>query len=244
MCCLFDSPCTFQVLTTCWRSTLHISSSEIQSLSSAKKSTRMTSVKSIILKYVSRARSRVPGCIQLCAGKFESRSNRVHSCPRSIAEHSVHELADDALQAAAPDVAYWLASGIQANWGKTSNLNPNWSMDNGASSTLKGALIQTHKVWDFPKLRECQKYFVPQVQLTDFENAAYAVFIVLITRVILSFKLNMLIPISKVSSCDFLQNACSILLLFSHWWMCFDAPHFLCETLPLKENGLTKFYPS
>ena len=38
-----------------------------------------------------------------------------------------------------------------------------------------------------------------QVQLTDFENAAYVVFIVLMTRVILSFKLNLLIPISKVT---------------------------------------------
>jgi len=37
-----------------------------------------------------------------------------------------------------------------------------------------------------------------EVQLTDFENAAFAVFIVLLTRAILSFKLNMLIPISKV----------------------------------------------
>lgn len=37
-----------------------------------------------------------------------------------------------------------------------------------------------------------------EVQLTPFENAAYAVFIVLLTRVILSFNLNLLIPISKV----------------------------------------------
>lgn len=37
-----------------------------------------------------------------------------------------------------------------------------------------------------------------EVQLTDFENAAYVVFIVLLTRVILSYKLNLLIPISKV----------------------------------------------
>eukprot|EP00058_Branchiostoma_floridae_P002991 XP_002588479.1 hypothetical protein BRAFLDRAFT_259575 [Branchiostoma floridae] len=36
------------------------------------------------------------------------------------------------------------------------------------------------------------------VQLTDFENAAYVVFIVLLTRVILSYNLNFLIPISKV----------------------------------------------
>jgi hypothetical protein len=38
-----------------------------------------------------------------------------------------------------------------------------------------------------------------QVQLTDFENAAFVVFIVLITRVILSFRLNLVIPISKAS---------------------------------------------
>ena len=38
-----------------------------------------------------------------------------------------------------------------------------------------------------------------EVQLTDFENAAFGVFIVLLTRAILTFKLNMLIPISKVS---------------------------------------------
>ena len=40
--------------------------------------------------------------------------------------------------------------------------------------------------------------FIKQVQLTDFENAAYAIFIVLMTRVILSYRLNLLIPISKV----------------------------------------------
>ncbi|CAH1772328.1 unnamed protein product [Owenia fusiformis] len=37
-----------------------------------------------------------------------------------------------------------------------------------------------------------------EVQLTDFENAAFVVFIVLMTRVILSFNLDFLIPISKV----------------------------------------------
>lgn len=37
-----------------------------------------------------------------------------------------------------------------------------------------------------------------ELQLTDFENAAIVTFIVLLTRVILSFKLNFLIPISKV----------------------------------------------
>jgi glutamate--cysteine ligase catalytic subunit len=37
-----------------------------------------------------------------------------------------------------------------------------------------------------------------ECQFTDFENAAFVVFIVLLTRVILSFDLNMYIPISKV----------------------------------------------
>ncbi|GFS80159.1 glutamate--cysteine ligase catalytic subunit [Nephila pilipes] len=37
-----------------------------------------------------------------------------------------------------------------------------------------------------------------EVQMTEFENAAYVVFIVLLTRVILSFQLNFLIPVSKV----------------------------------------------
>ena len=37
-----------------------------------------------------------------------------------------------------------------------------------------------------------------KVQLTDFENAAYVTFVVLLTRVILSFDLNLLIPLSKV----------------------------------------------
>ncbi|ELU13874.1 hypothetical protein CAPTEDRAFT_24669, partial [Capitella teleta] len=37
-----------------------------------------------------------------------------------------------------------------------------------------------------------------EVQLTDFENAAFAVFVVLLTRVILTFNLCFVIPISKV----------------------------------------------
>jgi glutamate--cysteine ligase catalytic subunit len=37
-----------------------------------------------------------------------------------------------------------------------------------------------------------------EVQLTDFENAAFTVFIVLITRVILVFDLGLYIPLSKV----------------------------------------------
>eukprot|EP01084_Bolivina_argentea_P240354 403822_1 len=37
-----------------------------------------------------------------------------------------------------------------------------------------------------------------EVQLTDFENAAFTVFAVLLSRVILFFNLNLYIPISKV----------------------------------------------
>ena len=42
-----------------------------------------------------------------------------------------------------------------------------------------------------------------QIQLTDFENAAFTVFVVLLTRAILSFKLNFYIPISKVARANY-----------------------------------------
>lgn len=37
-----------------------------------------------------------------------------------------------------------------------------------------------------------------EIQLTDFENAAFTVFIILLTRIILAFDLHLYIPISKV----------------------------------------------
>ena len=37
-----------------------------------------------------------------------------------------------------------------------------------------------------------------ELQMTDYENAAVACFVVLLTRVILSYGYNMLVPISKV----------------------------------------------
>jgi hypothetical protein len=37
-----------------------------------------------------------------------------------------------------------------------------------------------------------------EVQLTDFENAAFVVFVVLVTRVVLAFDLCLYIPLSKV----------------------------------------------
>lgn len=39
-----------------------------------------------------------------------------------------------------------------------------------------------------------------EIHITDFENAAFAIFIVLVTRVILSFGLDFYIPISKVEA--------------------------------------------
>jgi glutamate--cysteine ligase catalytic subunit len=44
-----------------------------------------------------------------------------------------------------------------------------------------------------------------EVQLTDFENAAFTVFIVLVTRVFLAFDLAFYIPLSMVSH-ESLQN--------------------------------------
>ena len=37
------------------------------------------------------------------------------------------------------------------------------------------------------------------IQITDFENAAYALFIILLSRAILTFSLTFYIPMSKVS---------------------------------------------
>jgi len=45
-----------------------------------------------------------------------------------------------------------------------------------------------------------------EAQLTDFENAAFVVFIVLLTRVILTYKLDFLMPISYVSRIERLRR--------------------------------------
>ena len=39
-----------------------------------------------------------------------------------------------------------------------------------------------------------------EVQLTDFENAAFSVFTVLVTRVILAFDLSLYVPLSRVDA--------------------------------------------
>lgn len=45
-----------------------------------------------------------------------------------------------------------------------------------------------------------------EIQLTDFENAAYAIFTVLLTRAILSYGLNFYIPIGKVNNLTTYHN--------------------------------------
>ena len=41
-----------------------------------------------------------------------------------------------------------------------------------------------------------------EVQMTDFENAAFSIFVVLLSRAILAFNLNLYLPISKVCPFD------------------------------------------
>lgn len=41
-----------------------------------------------------------------------------------------------------------------------------------------------------------------EVQMTDFENAAFSIFMILLTRAVLAFNLNFYVPISKVSPTD------------------------------------------
>jgi glutamate--cysteine ligase catalytic subunit len=56
-----------------------------------------------------------------------------------------------------------------------------------------------------------------ELQITDFENAAFVTFLVVLTRAILSYKLNLLIPISKVDQnmqTAQKRNACRLEKLF------------------------------
>ncbi|KAI6180554.1 Glutamate--cysteine ligase [Aphelenchoides besseyi] len=52
---------------------------------------------------------------------------------------------------------------------------------------------------DAPEIGWRVEFRPTEVQLTDFENAAYCCFVVLLTRVIISYKLTFLSPISKVT---------------------------------------------
>jgi Glutamate-cysteine ligase len=61
-----------------------------------------------------------------------------------------------------------------------------------------------------------------EVQLTDLENAAFTVFVVLVTRVILAFDLNLYIPLSKVSY----SHAHIVLLSIDHnRYCCYYCTH-------------------
>jgi len=42
--------------------------------------------------------------------------------------------------------------------------------------------------------------------MTDFENAAFAVFVVLLSRAILYFNLNFYVPISKVGNLELMES--------------------------------------
>lgn len=57
-----------------------------------------------------------------------------------------------------------------------------------------------------------------EIQITDFENAAFAIFIVLLTRAILSFKLNFYIPISKVDENMQVAHQCGAVLNQKFWF--------------------------
>ena len=70
---------------------------------------------------------------------------------------------------------------------RTGGMNPHFAHD--SFTLIRIIPLQTYVLLVFMLL---------QTQLTDFENAAYTVFVVLLTRVILSYKLNFIIPISKV----------------------------------------------
>ncbi|XP_037081678.1 glutamate--cysteine ligase catalytic subunit-like [Pollicipes pollicipes] len=67
-----------------------------------------------------------------------------------------------------------------------------------------------------------------EVQLTDFENAAIVCFVVLLTRVILSYKLNFLIPISKVDE-NMRRAHKKDAVLTEKFWFRSD---FLCDGSP------------
>jgi glutamate--cysteine ligase catalytic subunit len=51
-----------------------------------------------------------------------------------------------------------------------------------------------------------------EAQVTDFENAAFTVFVVLLSRVILSFDLNLYVPLSKVRGVRCSALHCTALL--------------------------------
>lgn len=99
-------------------------------------------------------------------------------------EYSVYQLAEHEVQAPPSELIHWMASGVPPTGGECEIVSQ-----------------VPDKVRAKPYLVTIVGFYL-QIQLTDFENAALVVFVVLLTRAILSFKLNLYIPMSKVSPGD------------------------------------------
>jgi hypothetical protein len=93
-----------------------------------------------------------------------------------------------------------------------------WLVDNKqlpfASSALHASLLFVADMGWRVELRTME------VQLTDSENAAFTVFAVLMSRVILFFELNLYIPTSKVCSRDFRRGLASITTVANGLFAC------------------------
>lgn len=63
-----------------------------------------------------------------------------------------------------------------------------------------------------------------EIQLTDFENAAFTVFIALLSRVILTFDLNLYIPLSKVNENMEAAHRVNAVMDEQFWFRCHMAP--------------------
>ncbi|CAG2178612.1 unnamed protein product, partial [Oppiella nova] len=81
-------------------------------------------------------------------------------------------------------------------------LDQNDETDSGHFETLQSTNWQTMRFkpppTNQPSIGWRVEFRPMDIQMTDFENAAYAVFVVLLSRIILKYKLNFIIPISKV----------------------------------------------
>ncbi|CAD5217058.1 unnamed protein product [Bursaphelenchus xylophilus] len=91
---------------------------------------------------------------------------------------------------------------------------------------------------DAPEIGWRVEFRPTEVQLTDFENAAYCCFVVLLTRVIVSYKLTFLSPISKVTeNMKRAQTRDAVL----HQKLFFRSKLSTCDAPPdVDKNGPTK----
>ncbi|XP_046885598.1 glutamate--cysteine ligase catalytic subunit isoform X3 [Hypomesus transpacificus] len=105
-----------------------------------------------------------------------------------------------ALSAASPFYRGYV-SDIDCRWGVISASVDDRTQEERGLKSLQSTNWQTMRFKPPPPNSDIgwRVEFRPmEVQLTDFENSAYVVFVVLLTRVILSYKLDFLIPLSKV----------------------------------------------